>query len=47
MARVRPNLAFERTSTSDAPQAGFRYSPSRGAPLVPAAQLVRLTTQET
>jgi len=36
-----PNPAFERTSTSGAPRAGLRYSPSRGAPPVTAGQLER------
>jgi len=38
---VRPNPAFERTSTSGAPRAALRYSASRGAPLVASAQLRR------
>jgi len=36
-----PNPAFERSSTSGTPRAGLLYSPSRGAPPVTAAQLVR------
>jgi hypothetical protein len=41
-----PNPAFERSSTSAAPRVGLGYSQFRGAPLVPAAQLVRWASQE-